>query len=402
MAEKIDHSQVAQYQAAYDRAYKKYLRNPDSNEGKDFLKQAVTAQLNMADLFPEEPGKENLERTYHIRRAEELIGILEATQPPLPQQTQEPAGSSVPAPSSASSSGSSAETSDDAKKAVDSIRIMEKPTTTFDDIKGLESTKKKLQELCAQENPRREIYRYYGVTLPRKFLFYGPPGTGKTMLAQAFANSMFEQNQDFPFFLVEGKDLINCYIGETAKAIGQLFEEARKYPRSVIFMDDADSFLRSRKMLEKPDEIRNMTTLLTELDGFCSKTDQSIIICATNSPESIDDAALGRFDQVIEIPLPDREARRCMMKDSYLKTLIPNLSESMLDELVEATEHYNGRDIKNLCRKLIKSFCDTLPEGCSLPYPGEVPHTILAEVIADSSSSVDLNRVEEMQQWANK
>lgn len=145
-----------------------------------------------------------------------------------------------------------------------------------------------------------------------------------------------------------------------------------------------------------------MTTLLTELDGFCSKTDHAIIICATNNPEAIDDAALGRFDQIIEIPLPDEEARRCMICDSYLKTLLPNLSESMIEKLVAATGNYNGRDIKNLCQKLIKSFCDTLPENCTLPYPGKVSDLLLQNTIQDSSSSVDLSRVEEMHLWANR
>lgn len=394
MTEKINSSHVSQYQAVYDRAYKKYLRSPNSEEGKKFLKQAIEAQIAMADLFPDSPEKPNPERIYHARRADELLSVLESSRMPSASFSKEQRQQEQPEPNCSES--------EEAKKAIDSIRIMEKPETTFQDIKGLEHTKQKLSELCMHENPRQEIYKYYGVTLPRKFLFYGPPGTGKTMLAQAFANAMFKEEEDFPFFLVEGKDLINCYIGETAKAISTLFHEARKYPRSVIFMDDADSFLRSRKLLEKSDEIRNMTTLLTELDGFCSKTDHAIIICATNNPEAIDDAALGRFDQIIEIPLPDEEARRCMICDSYLNTLLPNLSDRMIEKLVTATENYNGRDIKNLCQKLIKSFCDTLPEGCTLPYPGKVPDLLLQNAICDSSSSVDLSRVEEMHLWAHR
>lgn len=394
MTEKINRSHVSQYQSVYDRAYKKYLRSPESDEGKTFLKQAIEAQIAMADLFPDSPEKPSPERIYHARRADELLSVLESSRMSSAPSCKEQRQQKKAEPDCSDTQ--------EAKKAIDSIRIMEKPETTFQDIKGLESTKKKLSELCIHENPRQEIYRYYGVTLPRKFLFYGPPGTGKTMLAQAFANAMFKEEENFPFFLVEGKDLINCYIGETAKAISTLFDEARKYPRSVIFMDDADSFLRSRKLLEKSDEIRNMTTLLTELDGFCSKTDHAIIICATNNPEAIDDAALGRFDQIIEIPLPDEEARRCMICDSYLKTLLPNLSESMIEKLVAATENYNGRDIKNLCQKLIKSFCDTLPENCTLPYPGKVSDLLLQNTIQDSSSSVDLSRVEEMHLWANR
>lgn len=84
----IDSNQVSQYQTAYDRAYKKYQRNPDSKEGKEFLKQAINAQLDMADLFPEEPGKENFERNYHLKRAEELISILEAMQPEVVRESE--------------------------------------------------------------------------------------------------------------------------------------------------------------------------------------------------------------------------------------------------------------------------------------------------------------------------
>ena len=405
---RLDRSQVAQYQAVYDRAYKKYQRSPESKEGIEFLKQAIRAQIDMADLFPEEPGRDNFERDYHLKRAEELISILESTQQPncdTPKETSSVpiASFSVESPPSSSKADVNAQgTEDSTQKIIDSVRVVKKPSTTFDDIKGLESVKKALLELCTPDESRREIYKYYDVQLPRRFLFYGPPGTGKTMLAEAFANAMFQGEEDSPFFLVNGNDLVSCYIGETSKAIDALFSEARKHPNSVIFMDDVDSFFRSRKLLEKSDEIRNLTTFLTALDGFGTKNDTSIVICATNSPDTIDDAILGRFPQRIEIPLPDAEARRAIIMDSYLKPLQSNLSEDVVEELVEATQNYNGRDIRNFCQKLLKSFCDFLPADCPLPYPGEVPRTIIDEVIRDSSSSVDLHQVEEIHRWANK
>lgn len=415
----IDSNQVSQYQTAYDRAYKKYQRNPDSKEGKEFLKQAINAQLDMADLFPEEPGKENFERNYHLKRAEELISILEAMQPevvreseatPVPPEPpqhsaasarQSAPSSASPAPSGQPEKSLSKEEQELAQK-ISSVRVTKKPSTTFDDIKGLESVKKSLQELCAPDETRKEIYKFYNVELPRRFLFYGPPGTGKTMLAEAFANAMFQGEDDAPFFLVNGNDLISCYVGETSKAIDALFTEAQNHKNSVIFMDDVDSFFRSRKLLEKSDEIRNLTTFLTALDGFGTKNDTSIVICATNSPESIDDAILGRFPQRIEIPLPDEEARRAMIVDGYLKDFGLNLPDYTVERLVAETKNYNGRDIKALCLKLKKRFCDWIPSDSPLPYPGPIPDYIIEEVLEDSCSSVDLKRVEEMHTWANR
>ncbi len=412
MAENINRAQVAQYQSEYDRAYKKYQRSPDSKEGLEFLKQAIRAQIDLADLFPEEPGQENFERAYHLKRAEELMSVLEASLPPALNQPED-SSFSVNKDTSESFSFHSSDSSsfpgrekekgtDETEKVIESVRVIQKPSTTFDDIKGLESVKKTLLELCSPDESRKEIYQYYNVQLPRRFLFYGPPGTGKTMLAEAFANAMFEGQDDAPFFLVNGNDLVSCYVGETSKAIDALFSEARKHSNCVIFMDDVDSFFRSRKLLEKSDEIRNLTTFLTALDGFGTKNDTSIVICATNRPDTIDDAILGRFPQRIEIPLPDKEARRAMITDVYLKSLKSNLTEDMIEELVEGTENYNGRDIKGLCQKLLKAFCDFLPADCPLPYPKTVPHELLREVLSSSYSSVNLEQVEEIRRWATK
>lgn len=414
----IDRNQVLQYQTAYDRAYKKYQRDPDSKEGMEFLKQAIRAQIDMADLFPEENGKENFERTYHLKRAEELISILEAAQPLNAREpekacagdcsgaanaaaAQSASGPSSPSPSQNPQADLSKEEKELEKK-IDSVRVKKKPTTTFDDIKGLEHVKKSLLELCAPDESRREIYKFYNVELPRRFLFYGPPGTGKTMLAEAFANAMFQDEEDAPFFLVNGNDLISCYVGETSKAIDALFTEAQNHKNSVIFMDDVDSFFRSRKLLEKSDEIRNLTTFLTALDGFGTKNDTSIVICATNSPESIDDAILGRFPQRVEIPLPDEEARRAMILDGYLKAFQSNLPPSTVERLVEGTKNYNGRDIKSLCLTLKKNFCDWISDDSPLPYPDPIPEHLIEEVLQNSRSSVDLKRVQEMHDWANR
>ena len=396
MADKINRAQVAQYQSEYDRAYRKYQRSPDSQEGMEFLKQAIRAQIDLADLFPEEPGGENFERAYHLKRAEELMAVLESSLPQAPGQPRRACAPSQEERAQALSSDASAQTAQketqtgEAAKVIESVRVIKKPSTTFDDIKGLEGVKKTLLELCSPDESRREIYQYYNVQLPRRFLFYGPPGTGKTMLAEAFANAMFEGQDDAPFFLVNGNDLVSCYVGETSKAIDALFSEARKHSNCVIFMDDVDSFFRSRKLLEKSDEIRNLTTFLTALDGFGTKNDTSIVICATNRPDTIDDAILGRFPQRIEIPLPDAPARRAMILDVYLKSLRSNLTEDMVEELVEGTEHYNGRDIKGLCQKLLKAFCDSLPAGCPLPYPKPVPPELVTEILEGSSSSVNL------------
>ena len=378
-------AKAREYQEKYERFYLKFQRFQDM----DALKSAIEMQINLAELYT------GAEREHHSARAAALLdqyeGLKAAMEAKKPKETESVGRGNAPKEELTKTG----KESQGMNPIAEGVQVMECPEITFDDIAGMERVKQQLKQVTQSDDPHAAAYKHFNVKLPRTFLFYGPPGTGKTMLGMAFANWVMKGKERSPFFLVESQSLVSCYVGETAKAISALFEEARKYPRSVIFMDDADTFLRSRKKLEKQDEIRNITAILTAMDGFLSKSDETIVICSTNHPEDMDDAVLSRFKEWVEVPLPDAEARRAMLEKHLAAA---DLSHISLEELVMRSENFNGRDISKFCNALLKNFCDKLPAGMEPPYP-PIDRQSLEETFAQVFSSVDQEQVLRLQEW---
>ena len=216
------------------------------------------------------------------------------------------------------------------------------PNVTFKDVAGLDDVKKTIMTRII--NPRKypEKYAEYGKKVGGAVLLYGPPGTGKTFIAKAIAGEV-----GATFYAIKGSDIMSKYVGESEKNIASLFEAAKKNDLSIIFIDEMDSLFGERGKDTHND--KRVNEFLQQMDGFTSKTDNLLVLGATNRPWDVDSAAVrsGRFSERIYVPLPDKGAREFLLKKN-LKN-IPLGDDIDFDLLVELTEGYSGADITEVC-----------------------------------------------------
>ncbi len=228
---------------------------------------------------------------------------------------------------------------------VNAMEIIEKPDTTFNDIGGLETIEQELNESIILPLKSPEKFKKLGIEAPNGVLLYGLPGTGKTMLAKAVANATKST-----FISLSGSDLVKKYIGEGSKLVKDLFKLAKEKKPSIIFIDEIDAVASHRFASINGDrEVqRTMMQLLSEMDGF-HKLEGIKIIAATNRIDMLDSALMrpGRFDKIIEVPLPDEKGRQKIF-EIYTKKMA---TEKTVDtkELAIITEGFTGAEIKGVC-----------------------------------------------------
>lgn len=213
------------------------------------------------------------------------------------------------------------------------------PSTSFEDIGGLAAPKRELTRAVEWPLQYPEALSRLGVDAPAGVLLYGPPGTGKTMLARAVASTT-----DANFLTVDGPELLNKYVGESERRVRQLFTRARDSAPAVVFFDEVDALGSARAGDgDSSATERVVSQLLTELDGLHPR-EQVTVIGATNRPDRIDDALTrpGRFDRVVEVPLPDPEARQEIIR---IHTRDRPTEPLDIDEIATKTEGYSGSDI---------------------------------------------------------
>lgn len=224
---------------------------------------------------------------------------------------------------------------------------VEVPTVSWEDIGGLEEVKEDLREAVEWPLKNPEVFKRMGIRPPRGILLFGPPGCGKTMLARAVATES-EAN----FITIKGPEVFSKWVGESEKAIREVFKKGRMAAPSVIFFDEFDSLVPRRGMGYGDSRVteRVISQLLTEMDGIVSLEDV-VIIAATNRPDIVDPAVLrpGRFDRLIYVPHPDDKARLEILK-IYTKEM-PLTKEVDLSQLSTMTRGYSGADIEALCRE---------------------------------------------------
>ena len=229
---------------------------------------------------------------------------------------------------------------------VSGMEIETKPDITYDKIGGLEEQIREVKETVELPLTEPELFEKVGIEPPKGILLYGPPGTGKTLLAKAVAN---ETNATF--IKIVASEFVKKYIGEGARLVREVFELAKEKAPAIIFIDELDAVAAKRlKSSTSGDrEVqRTLMQLLAELDGFESRGDIGII-GATNRPDILDPALLrpGRFDRFIEVPLPNIDGRR-----EILKIHTKNMSlddEADVDLLAELTDDLSGADLKAVC-----------------------------------------------------
>jgi transitional endoplasmic reticulum ATPase len=222
--------------------------------------------------------------------------------------------------------------------------LVEIPDVSWDHIGGLEDVKEELREAVEWPLKYPDLFAQLNATPPKGLLLYGPPGTGKTLLAKAVAHES-ESN----FISVKGPELLNKFVGESEKAVREVFRKARQASPCIIFFDEIDSVAPTRggSLGDSHVTERVISQFLTEMDGL-EELRNVIIIAATNRPDIIDSALLrpGRFDRLLFVPPPDLEARRQIFKIHTRKT--PLADDVSLDELARRTNGYTGADIASV------------------------------------------------------
>ncbi|KAL0464679.1 UNVERIFIED_CONTAM: Spastin [Sesamum latifolium] len=210
---------------------------------------------------------------------------------------------------------------------------------------GLEMAKQALMEMVILPTKRRDLFT--GLRKPAKgLLLFGPPGTGKTLLAKAVASE-----SDATFFNVSASSLTSKWVGEGEKLVRTLFQVAISRQPSVIFIDEIDSIMSTRTENENEASRRLKSEFLVQFDGVTSSSgDLVTVIGATNKPQELDDAVLRRLVRRIYIPLPDRNARRLLLKHK-LKGHAFALPDRDLERLVAETDGYSGSDLQALCEE---------------------------------------------------
>lgn len=252
----------------------------------------------------------------------------------------------------------------------DNIMRKEKESLpSWEDIGGLEDVKeliKKSVVIGIIENKPKAIEAWNTI------LFYGPPGTGKTLMAAAVA-----KNIDATFFDVKVSQMLSKYYGEGPNIMSALFEVAREEAPSVVFIDEFDSIALSRGTDMHEESRRGLSTLLAELDGFESKTEEKkfvLVIAATNKPKDIDEAIMSRFGKKIEIPLPDFDACKEILKIHTEKKGVGLEDKDFYNKLIKycIAHKMSGRDIKFMCIEAIWRMLDE--ENPNLEKLAEEPY----------------------------
>jgi len=227
---------------------------------------------------------------------------------------------------------------------VTGAEMSEQPRITFADLGGVDEQIELLTEALVWPLTRSEDFKKIGIEPPKGVLLVGPPGCGKTMMAKALAS--FAQAT---FIRLVGSELAQKYIGEGGRLVRELFDLARTKAPSIVFIDEIDAIGARRldSTTSGDREVqRTLMQLLAELDGFEQLEDVKII-AATNRPDILDDALLrpGRFDRVIEIPLPNIEARNSILKIHFKSIRTYKID---IKRWVNKTEGFSGADLKAL------------------------------------------------------
>lgn len=245
-------------------------------------------------------------------------------------------------------------TGDDFKEALKEVRpsalrevYVHVPNVSWDDVGGLEELKQELKEAVEWPLKHKEAYEFVDVQPPKGILLHGPPGTGKTLIAKALAK-MTESN----FISIKGPELLSKWVGESEKGVREIFRKARQASPCIVFFDEIDSLLPRRSGSSSDSHVTEnvVSQILTEIDGL-EELHNVLVIGATNRLDIVDPAVLrpGRFDRIIEVPLPDKKGRKNIFEIHTKKK--PLEKDVNVDRLVEMTDGFSGAEIVSVTNR---------------------------------------------------
>jgi transitional endoplasmic reticulum ATPase len=248
------------------------------------------------------------------------------------------------------------------------------PRVTWEDIGDLEEAKTRLREIVELPMRHPELFRHLGIEPPKGVLLYGPPGVGKTLLAKALANEVGAY-----FIAINGPEIMSKFYGESEQRLREIFEEAQKNAPAIIFIDEIDAIAPKREEVVGEVEKRVVAQLLTLMDGLAERG-RVIVIGATNRPDALDPALRrpGRFDREIEIPPPDKKARREIL--AVHTRSVPLDDDVHLDKIAEMTHGYTGADlaalVKEAAMNALRRFLAEKNVDLSKPIPSDLLRTL--------------------------
>lgn len=210
----------------------------------------------------------------------------------------------------------------------------------FDDVKGLPECKRLISKQIIKPLKSMKKCSHKLIQPPNGIIFYGPPGTGKTMLSKALCKSTNMNFINFSTNIIENK-----MFGESSKLVNALFTLAEKLKPCVVFIDEIDGFFGTRNDFEQGFVTNIKTLFYTKMDGMIQRDNSIVFIGATNRLNSVDPAMLRRMRLHVEIGLPDWEARKQILQDSF-----DGIVKFDLEELKSATIGMSGSDIHELCK----------------------------------------------------
>jgi SpoVK/Ycf46/Vps4 family AAA+-type ATPase len=221
---------------------------------------------------------------------------------------------------------------------------IEVPKVYWKEIGGQDEIKQKLKEAVEWPLKRPEVFARFGIRPPKGILLYGPPGCSKTLMAKALATEA-----GLNFLAVKGPELFSKWVGESEKAVQQIFKKARAASPSIIFFDEIDALAIRRAGNDASVADRVLSQLLSELDGIEPLVNVTIV-AATNRPDILDSALLrpGRIDSILYVAPPDHASRESIFKIQFKK--IPADPDVSTSELAELTDGFSGAETVAVCQ----------------------------------------------------
>lgn len=225
--------------------------------------------------------------------------------------------------------------------------FLEVPKVHWDDVGGQKDLKHKLKQAVEWPLKHPEVFKRMGITPPKGVLMYGPPGCSKTLIAKALATE-----SGLNFIAIKGPELFSKWVGESERAIREVFRKARAAAPSIVFFDEIDALASERGSSSGSSNVgdRVLAQLLSEMDGL-EKLRGVTIIASTNRPDMIDKALLrpGRLDRLVYVPLPDSATRKDIFEIQF--RTIPVGRDVLMNHLVTSTEGYSGAEVVAVCRE---------------------------------------------------
>jgi transitional endoplasmic reticulum ATPase len=268
---------------------------------------------------------------------------------------------------------------------------IEIPEVRFNDIGGLEEAKQVLRENVEYPLKHPDFYEKFNIKPPRGVLLYGPPGCGKTLLAKAIA-----AESGANFIAIRGPEILSKWVGESERAIREIFRKAKLHSPSVIFIDEVDAITSIRGYASDSGVTEKIVAqLITEMDGIHDYKGV-VVLAATNRPDLLDPALLrpGRFDKLMYIPPPDYSTRLEILR--ILTASLPLSPSVNLSELAKVTERYSGADLEALVREAVMI---ALREGLNVKY---IEDRHFSEALKVVKPSLNENIIRFYEEWSSR